>query len=114
MDEQINDLEQRVCHLQNMLHSIGNRDKRPTSNNSLIRTYQGLSNEDYAQRYAGSPLSFSERIYDEMENTQNLEELECNDGDQKQISNKKREEVECDNGNQKQKSQKKKTSSKES
>jgi hypothetical protein len=108
MDEQIDDLEQRVCHLQNMLHSIGNRDKRPTSNNSLIRTYQGLSNEDYAQRYAGSPLSFSERIYDEMENTQNLDKLECNDGDQKQISNKKREEVECDNGNQKQKSQKRK------
>ena len=108
MDERIDDLEQRVCRLQNMLHSIGNRDKRPTSNNSLIRTYQGLSNEDYAQRYAGSPLSFSERIYDEMENTQNLDKLECNDGDQKQISNKKREEVECDNGNQKQKSQKRK------
>ena len=108
MDEQIDNLEQRVCRLQNMLHSIGNRDKRPTSNNSFICTYPGLSNEDYAQRYAGSPLSFSERIYDEMENTQNLDKLECNDGDQKQISNKKREEVECDNGNQKQKSQKRK------
>ena len=70
--------------------------------------YPGLFNEDYARGYAGSPLSFNDRNYGEMENTQNLEELECNDGDQKQISNKKREEVECDNGNQKQKSQKRK------
>jgi hypothetical protein len=49
-----------------------------------------------------------------MENTQNLEELECIDGDQKQKSKKRRchqtsdqmEEVECNNGNQKQKSKK--------
>ncbi len=85
---------------------MGNRDKRPTSNNFFICTYQGLSNEDYAQGYAGSPLSFIDRNYGEMENTQNLEELACIDGDLKQKSNKRREEVECNNGNQKQKSQK--------
>ncbi len=97
-----------MCRLQNMLHSMCNRDKRPTSNNSFMCTYPGLSNEDYVQGYAGSPLSFNDRNYGEMENTQNLEELECIDGDQKQKSNKRREEVECNNGNQKQKSKKRK------
>jgi hypothetical protein len=84
MDDRIDDLEQRVCHLQNELHSMSNRDEQPRSNNSFGCTYPGLTNEDYARRYAGSPLSFSDRNYGEMENTQNLEELECIDGDQKQ------------------------------
>ncbi len=74
-------------------------------------SYPGLTNEDYAPRYAGSPLSFSDRNYGEMDNTQNLEEVECIDGDQKQKSKKRRchqtsnqmEEVECNDGNQKQK-----------
>ena len=84
MDGRIHDLEQRVCHLQTMLHSMCNRDEQPSSNNSFRCMCPGLTNEDYARRYAGSPLSVSDRNYGEMENTQNLEELECIDGDQKQ------------------------------
>ncbi len=90
MDERIDDLEQRVCRLQNMLRSMCNRDKQPTSNNSFGCTYPGLSKEDYARGYAGSPLSFSDRNYGEMENTQNLEELECIDSDQKQLNQQKK------------------------
>jgi hypothetical protein len=107
MDERIDDLEQRVCHLRTMLHSMCNRDEQPSSNNSFGCTYPWLTNKDYARHYAGSPLSFSDRNYGKMENTQNLEELECIDGDQKQKSKKRRchqtrdqmEEVECNDGN---------------
>ncbi len=108
MDERINDLDQRVCHLQTMLHSMCNRDEQTRSNNSFRCTYPGLTNEDLAWRYAESPLSFSDRNYGKMENTRNLEELECIDGDQKlkksgnQTSNQM-EEGECNDGNQKQK-----------
>ncbi len=39
MDEQIDDLEQRVCHLATMLHSMCNRDEQPSSKTlSGIRT----------------------------------------------------------------------------
>ncbi len=114
MDERIDDLEQRVCHLQTMLHSMCNRDEQPSANNSCRCTYPGLTNEDYARRYSGSPLSFSDRNHGKRDNARNLEEVECIDGDQKQKSKKRRchqnsdqmEEVECIDGNQKQKSKK--------
>jgi hypothetical protein len=112
MDGRIHDLEQRVCHLQTMLHSMCNRDEQPSVNPSFKCTSPGLTNEDYARHYAGSPLSFSDGDYGEMDNVRNLEEVECIDGDQKQKSKKRRhhqnkdqmEEVECIDGNQKPKS----------
>ncbi len=92
------------------MHSMCNRDEQPSSDNSFRCTYPGLTNKDYAWCYAGSPLSFSDRNYGEIENTQNLEELECIDEEQKQKSKKRcnqtsnqMEEVKCNDGNQKQK-----------
>jgi hypothetical protein len=68
MDERIDDLEQRVCHLQTLLHSMCNRDEQPSAKNSFRCTYTGLTNKDYTRCYAGSPLSFSDRDYGEMDN----------------------------------------------
>ncbi len=65
MDERIYDLEQRVCHLQTMLHSMCDRDEQPSANTSFRCTSPGFTNEDYARRYAGSPLSF-DRDYGEI------------------------------------------------
>ncbi len=66
MDGLIYDLEQRVCHLQTMLHSMCNRDEQPSANTLFRCTSPGFTNEDYAQHYAGSPLSF-DRDYGEMD-----------------------------------------------
>jgi hypothetical protein len=88
MDGQIYDLEQRVCHLQTMLHSMCNRDKQPSANTSFRCTSPGFTNEDYAQRYAGSPLSF-DREYDEINKLRTLEVVECIDGNQKPRSIKR-------------------------
>jgi hypothetical protein len=55
---QIHDLEQRVCHLQTTLHSMCNRDEQPSANSLFRCTSPGITNNDYAQHYAGSPLSF--------------------------------------------------------
>jgi hypothetical protein len=95
--------------LQTMLHSMCNTDEQPRANTSFRCTYPGLTNKDYARHYAGSPLGFSGGDYGEMDNVQNLEEVECIDGDQKQKSKKRRrhqskdqmEEVMCIDGNQK-------------
>jgi hypothetical protein len=96
-----------------MLHSMCNRDEQPSANNSFRCTYPGLTIKDNARHYGGSPLSFSDRDYGEMDNVQNLEEVECIDGDQKQKSKKRchqnsdqMKEVEFIDGNQKQKSKK--------
>ena len=86
MDGQIYDLKQRVHHLQTLLHSMCNRDEQPRANTSFRCTSPGFTNEDYARRYAGSPLSF-DRDYDEL---QNLEVVECIDGDQEPKSKKRR------------------------
>ena len=80
----MDDLEQRVCHLQTTLHSMCNIDEQPSANNSFRSTYPGLTNKDYARCLACSPLSFSDRNYGKMDNVRNLEEVECIDGDQKQ------------------------------
>jgi hypothetical protein len=113
MDGRIYDYEQRVWHLQTMLHSMCNRDEQPSANTSFRCTSPGFTNKDYARRYAGSPLSF-DRNYGEIDKSQTLEVVECIDGNQKQKSKKRRchqnkdrmEEVECIDGNQKQKSKK--------
>jgi hypothetical protein len=92
MDGQIYDLEQRVCHLQTMLHSMCNRDEQPSANTSFRCTSPGFINGDYAQHYASSPLSF-DREYDEIEkshqNKDQMEEVKCVDGNQKRNQKKK-------------------------
>jgi hypothetical protein len=87
-----------------------NRDEQPSANTSFRCTSPGFTNEDYAQRYAGSPLSF-DREYDEINKSQTLDVVECIDGNQKPRSINRRchqnkdqmKEVKCIDGNQKQK-----------
>ncbi len=66
-----------------------NRDEQPSTNTSFRCTSLGFTNEDYARRYACSPLSF-DRDYGEIDESRNLEVVECIDGNQKPKSIKKK------------------------
>ncbi len=66
-----------------------NRDEQPSANTSFRCTYPGFTNKDYAQRYANSIFSF-DREHDEIhqlhQNSDQMEEVKCIDGNQKRKS----------------------------